>query len=34
VLGLLVDGLWMLLDGDGWVLHGRLLGAAVVRARV
>ncbi|MEU8107071.1 RDD family protein [Nonomuraea muscovyensis] len=30
----LVDGLWMLLDGEGRVLHDRLLGAAVVRDRV
>ncbi|MFJ2033553.1 RDD family protein [Streptosporangium sp. NPDC087985] len=31
---LLADGLWMLLDSEGRVLHDRLLGAAVVRDRV
>ncbi|MGN9787511.1 RDD family protein [Nonomuraea sp. ZG12] len=33
LLWLLVDGLWMLLDAEGRVLHDRLLGAAVVRDR-
>lgn len=31
---LLADGLWMLLDPEGRVLHDRVLGAAVVRDRV
>ncbi|WP_440089470.1 RDD family protein [Streptosporangium sp. LJ11] len=31
---LLADGLWMLLDPEGRVLHDRWLGAAVVRDRV
>ncbi|MFJ2033564.1 RDD family protein [Streptosporangium sp. NPDC087985] len=34
LLCLLADGLWMLLDPEGRVLHDRWLGAVVVRGRV